>query len=278
MTLKLDGPLLLAGAGKMGGAMLSGLIARGLDAKLVRVQDPAPPSEVAAMLAQHGITAEARVEKLDRAPGVIIVAVKPQMMDAVFPALAKLAGPSTVVLSIAAGRSLASFEAHLPAGIAVVRAMPNTPAAIGRGITVCVANAAASAPQRALCDALLSAVGEVAWIDDERHMDAVTAVSGSGPAYVFLLAECMAEAGRAAGLDADLAMRLACATVSGSGDLLHQSELDPATLRKNVTSPGGTTAAALGVLMQSPGGLKEIMIEAVAAAAVRGRDLAKSKQ
>lgn len=278
MTLKLDGPLLLAGAGKMGGAMLSGLIARGLDAKLVRVQDPAPPSEVAAMLAQHGITAEARVEKLDRAPGVILVAVKPQMMDAVFPALAKLAGPSTVVLSIAAGRSLASFEAHLPAGIAVVRAMPNTPAAIGRGITVCVANAAASAPQRALCDALLSAVGEVAWIDDERHMDAVTAVSGSGPAYVFLLAECMAEAGRAAGLDADLAMRLACATVSGSGDLLHQSELDPATLRKNVTSPGGTTAAALGVLMQSPGGLKEIMIEAVAAAAVRGRDLAKSKQ
>ena len=275
MTLKLDGPLLLAGAGKMGGALLSGLIARGLDAKLVRVQDPAPPSEVAAMLAQHGITAEARVEKLDRAPGVIIVAVKPQMMDAVFPALAKLAGPSTVVLSIAAGRSLASFEAHLPAGIAVVRAMPNTPAAIGRGITVCVANAAASAPQRALCDALLSAVGEVAWIDDERHMDAVTAVSGSGPAYVFLLAECMAEAGRAAGLDADLAMRLACATVSGSGDLLHQSELDPATLRKNVTSPGGTTAAALGVLMQSPGGLKEIMIEAVAAAAVRGRDLAK---
>ena len=278
MTLKLDGPLLLAGAGKMGGAMLSGLIARGLDAKLVRVQDPAPPSEVAAMLAQHGITAEARVEKLDRAPGVIIVAVKPQMMDAVFPALAKLAGPSTVVLSIAAGRSLASFEAYLPAGIAVVRGMPNTPAAIGRGITVCVANAAASAPQRALCDALLSAVGEVAWIDDERHMDAVTAVSGSGPAYVFLLAECMAEAGRAAGLDADLAMRLACATVSGSGDLLHQSELDPATLRKNVTSPGGTTAAALGVLMQSPGGLKEIMIEAVAAAAVRGRDLAKSKQ
>ena len=278
MTLKLDGPLLLAGAGKMGGAMLSGLIARGLDVKLVRVQDPAPPSEVAAMLAQHGITAEARVEKLDRAPGVIIVAVKPQMMDAVFPALAKLAGPSTVVLSIAAGRSLASFEAHLPAGIAVVRGMPNTPAAIGRGITVCVANAAASAPQRALCDALLSAVGEVAWIDDERHMDAVTAVSGSGPAYVFLLAECMAEAGRAAGLDADLAMRLACATVSGSGDLLHQSELDPATLRKNVTSPGGTTAAALGVLMQSPGGLKEIMIEAVAAAAVRGRDLAKSKQ
>ena len=275
MTLKLDGPLLLAGAGKMGGALLSGLIARGLDAKLVRVQDPAPPSEVAAMLAQHGITAEARVEKLDRAPGVIIVAVKPQMMDAVFPALAKLAGPSTVVLSIAAGRSLASFEAYLPAGIAVVRAMPNTPAAIGRGITVCVANAAASAPQRALCDALLSAVGEVAWIDDERHMDAVTAVSGSGPAYVFLLAECMAEAGRAAGLDADLAMRLACATVSGSGDLLHQSELDPATLRKNVTSPGGTTAAALGVLMQSPGGLKEIMIEAVAAAAVRGRDLAK---
>lgn len=274
MILKLDGPLVLAGAGKMGGALLSGLIARGLDPKQVRVQDPAPPAEVAAMLASHGIKAEAQIASLDRAPSVIFAAVKPQMMDTVFPALAKLAGPKTVVLSIAAGRNLKSFEAHLPVGSAVVRAMPNTPAAIGRGITVCVANAAATLEQRALCNTMLSAVGDVAWIGHESDMDAVTAVSGSGPAYVFLLAECMAEAGRAAGLDAELATKLARATISGAGELLRQSDLDSATLRQNVTSPGGTTAAALAVLMQSPDGLKDLMTKAVAAATVRGRELA----
>lgn len=276
MTLQLNGPLVLAGAGKMGGALLSGLLARGLDPKLVRVQDPSPPADVAAGLAKYGIKAEALIATLDRAPSVILAAVKPQMMDQVFPGLARLAGPQTVVLSIAAGRSVKSFEAHLPAGSAVVRAMPNTPAAIGRGITVCVANEATSAPQRALCDAMLSAVGEVAWIDHESDMDAVTAVSGSGPAYVFLLAECMAQAGRAAGLDAGLATKLARATVSGAGELLRQSDLDSATLRHNVTSPGGTTAAALSVLMQSPEGMKELMTRAVQAAAARGRELAKT--
>lgn len=275
MTLKLDGPLVLAGAGKMGGALLSGLIARGLDPKQVRVQDPSPPAEVAAMLASHGIKAEAQITSLDRAPSVIFAAVKPQMMEAVFPALAKLAGPNTVVLSIAAGRNLKSFEVHLPVGSAVVRAMPNTPAAIGRGITVCVANAAVTHKQRQLCNTMMSAVGDVAWIDHETGMDAVTAVSGSGPAYVFLLAECMAEAGRAAGLSAELATQLARATVSGAGELLRQSDLDSATLRQNVTSPGGTTAAALSVLMQSPDGLKDLMTKAVAAATVRGRELAK---
>ena len=274
-SLKLDGPLVLAGAGKMGGALLAGLFARGLDPKLVRVQDPSPPAEVAHLLASHGIKVETQIERLERPPSVILVAVKPQLMDAVFPALARLAGPGTLVLSIAAGRNLASFEKHLPDSAAVVRSMPNTPAAIGRGITVCVANAYVTASQRQLCDALLSAVGDVAWIDDEHLMDAVTAVSGSGPAYVFLLAECMAEAGRAAGLDADLAMKLARATVSGSGELLHQSDLDPATLRKNVTSPGGTTAAALDVLMNAQDGLQEIMTRAVAAAAARGRELSK---
>ena len=274
MTLKLDGPLVLAGAGKMGGAMLAGLLARGLDPKLVRVQDPSPPDEVASLLARYGIKAEANLGPMSVPPSVILAAVKPQMMDAVFPSLALIAGPDTLVLSIAAGRSIASFESHLKPGVAVVRAMPNTPAAIGRGITVCVANKAANVRQRDLCDLLLSATGDVAWIDDEGLMDAVTAVSGSGPAYVFLLAECMAEAGRAAGLDASLAEKLARATVAGAGELLHRSDLDAATLRKNVTSPGGTTAAALGVLMDGETGLQDVMTRAVLAAAARGRQLA----
>ena len=274
MSFTFDGPLLLVGAGKMGGALLEGLVARGLDPARVRVQDPAPPDDVAAVLSRHGIVAQATIDQLDKAPGVILMAVKPQAMDAVFPPVAALAGPETLVVSIAAGRSLASFEAHLPAGAAVVRAMPNTPAAVGRGITVCVANGAVTAAQRATCEALLSAVGDVAWVADEAEMDAVTAVSGSGPAYVFLLAEAMEKAGVAAGLDPALARRLARATVSGAGELLAQSGLDAATLRRNVTSPGGTTAAALEVLM-SEGGLEDRMREAVLAGMVRSRELAK---
>jgi pyrroline-5-carboxylate reductase len=157
--------------------------------------------------------------------------------------------------------------------LAIVRAMPNTPAAIGRGITVGVPNARVTADQRALADTLLRAVGAVEWVDDEGLIDAVTAVSGSGPAYVFLLAESLARAGAAAGLPADLSARLARATVSGAGELLHQSALDAATLRQNVTSPGGTTAAALGVLM-AESGLDPLLEKAVAAATKRSRELA----
>lgn len=258
----------------MGGALLEGLIARGLDPRRVRVQDPAPPADVAALLARHGLAAEPRIDALSEPPGVIIAAVKPQVMDAVFPPAAKLAGPGTLVVSIAAGRTLASFEAHLGKGAAVVRAMPNTPAAIGRGITVCVANARVTPAQRQLCEALMAAVGEVAWVENEAMMDAVTAVSGSGPAYVFLLAEALEKAAGAAGLDADLAKRLARATVSGSGELLAQSGIDAAVLRQNVTSPGGTTAAALSVLM-ADGGLEDLLRKAVLAGEGRSRELAK---
>ncbi|HML42502.1 MAG TPA: pyrroline-5-carboxylate reductase [Hyphomicrobium zavarzinii] len=274
MAFTFNGPLLLVGAGKMGGALIEGLIARGLDPKRVRVQDPSPPSEVAALLAKYGIPAEPRIESLSEAPGVILVAVKPQVMDAVFPPVARLAGPQTLTISIAAGRTLQSFEKHLAQGAAVVRAMPNTPAAIGRGITVCAANAHVTPAAQGLCEALLSAVGEVAWVEKEELMDAVTAVSGSGPAYVFLLAECLEKAGIAAGLEAGLAKRLARATVSGAGELLHRSDLDASVLRQNVTSPGGTTAAALGVLM-AEGGLGELMTKAVLAGEGRSRELAK---
>lgn len=273
MTIDLDGPLLLAGAGKMGGALLAGWLERGLDPALVVVQDPAPPPEVATLLKQYGIAARGEVGALERPPAVLLAAVKPQVMDTVFPPLGKLAGPQTLVLSIAAGKTIASFERHLPPGAAVVRAMPNTPAAIGRGITGACANAHVDARRRALAERLLSAVGEVAWVGDEALIDAVTAVSGSGPAYIFLLAECLAEAGRAVGLDAETADKLARATVSGAGELLHRSDLPAAELRRNVTSPGGTTAAALAVLM-AEGGLQALMTRAVAAAAARGRELA----
>lgn len=272
MTLKLKGKLLLAGAGKMGGALLAGWLERGLDPRQIVVQDPAPPPESAALLSKHGIETRQPGTALSEPPAIMVVAVKPQVMDQVFPELATQVGPDTVVLSVAAGKTIASFEAHLPAGTAVVRSIPNTPAAIGRGITVCCANASVTADQRETCQSLLSAVGEVGWVEDESLIDAATAVSGSGPAYVFLLVECLAEAGRAVGLDADLAMRLASATVSGAGELLRQSGLDPATLRKNVTSPGGTTAAALSVLMADDG-LQPLMTRAVEAATRRSREL-----
>lgn len=273
MSLSFDGPVLLAGAGKMGAAMLSGWLARGLDPKSVFVQEPSLSGEAAGLVARHGLRAETEFAALSADPAVIVVAVKPQVMDQVFPPLAKLAGPKTLVISIAAGRSIASFEKYLAAGTAVVRAMPNTPAAIGKGITGAVGNGHVSASQKAACDALLGAVGDVVWVEDEALIDAVTAVSGSGPAYVFLMTECLADAGRAAGLDADTAMKLARATVSGSGALMEASPLDAGTLRQNVTSPGGTTAAALSVLMRGQGGLKELMTEAVAAAKKRGREL-----
>lgn len=275
MTLSLDGPLLLAGAGKMGGAMLSGWLKRGLDPAHVIVQDPGPPAEVAQLLKDHGILSSSSIaDALEAAPAVIVVAVKPQAMDSVFPDLARLAGPRTLVLSIAAGKTIQSFERHLGAGAAVVRAMPNTPAAIGRGITVCVANRHVSSGQRALATSLLEAVSEVGWVDDEALMDAVTAVSGSGPAYVFLLAEVLAAAGVAQGLDPELSARLARVTVSGSGELLRQSSESASQLRQNVTSPGGTTAAALSVLMREGNGLPDLMAEAIAAATKRGRELA----
>ena len=275
MTLQVKGPVILAGAGQMGAAMLAGWLARGLDPRQVIIQDPVVRGAAALLQRTHGLRVEATIGKLDTAPAVIVVAVKPQMMDEVFPALAKLAGATTVVLSIAAGKSIASFEKHLAANTAVVRAMPNTPAAIGRGVTGAVGNAHMSAVQKTLCDELLRAVGDVVWLNDEALIDAVTAVSGSGPAYVFLLTEALTEAGRAAGLDAQTALRLARGTVSGAGELMHRSDVDPATLRQNVTSPGGTTAAALAVLMRPKNGLQDVMIEAVLAAKQRGRELGR---
>jgi pyrroline-5-carboxylate reductase len=272
MPLAIEGKVLLAGAGKMGGALLAGWLREGLDPGKIIIQDPAPPPETRALISRHGIAVRKQGDPLPEPPSVIVVAVKPQVMDEVFPGLAPLAGPDTVVLSVAAGKTIASFARHLPSGAAVIRSIPNTPAAIGRGITVCCAGPGVSAAQRARCEALLAAVGEVGWVADESLIDAATGISGSGPAYVFLLAECLAAAGRAVGLDETLAKRLANATVSGAGELLRTSGLEPAVLRQNVTSPKGTTAAALAILM-GENGLEPLMIKAVRAAVERSREL-----
>ena len=271
MTIALSGPLLLVGAGKMGGALLEGWLANGLDPKTVFIQDPALPESIAELVAARGIVA-GQAPRLPQAPAVIVLAVKPALASEVLRTIAPSLGAETVVLSIAAGRTLASLAEPLPETCAVVRAMPNTPASVGQGMTVCVANANTSAAQRDMCEALLCAVGEVVWIDEEALMDAVTAVSGSGPAYVFHLAEVLEQAGVDAGLPRDLAAQLARATVAGAGALLKYSEHDATTLRTNVTSPKGTTAAALDVLMEDDA-LKRLLARAVDAAAKRSREL-----
>ncbi len=262
--------ILLAGAGKMGGAMLDAWVALGLSPANVVVLEPQPSPDIAA-LTERGVRLNPPRDSVGDIAAAVL-AVKPQIAPEVLTALAPFVAGATVVLSIMAGRTLRFLADNLP-GAALVRAMPNTPAAIGRAITVAIANPRVSPEQRALVDALLSAVGAVEWITDEALMDAVTALSGSGPAYVFLLAESMARAGAAAGLPPTLAATLARATVAGAGELLNRSLLDPATLRQNVTSPGGTTAAALEVLMAQDG-LERLMTAAVAAATQRSRDLA----
>ncbi len=272
-TIRLDaiGILALIGAGKMGSAMLEGWLALGLDPRNVVVIDPQPSPDIVAM-AQKGIA-------LNPPPGAVSniatigLAVKPQVAAEVMPSIAALVEPQTLVLSIMAGKTLGFLQTAMP-NAAIVRAMPNTPAAIGRGITVAVPNDAVTAEQRQRAHDLLAASGAVEWIFDEGLMDAVTAVSGSGPAYVFFLAEALARAGVAAGLPDDLAATLARETVAGAGELLYRSSLDAATLRKNVTSPAGTTAAALDILMKDDGGLDPLMRDAVAAATKRSRELA----
>jgi pyrroline-5-carboxylate reductase len=266
----IKGTIVLAGAGKMGGAMLSGWLAQGLDARMVGVIEPYPSDEISA-LAAKGVRFNPTPQQIG-AVATLVVALKPQMFREAGADLKRYAGSSTLVVSIMAGTTIASIE-EICSG-SVVRAMPNTPAAIGRGITVAVAANNVSPSQRAVADALLRATGSVEWVDDENLMDAVTAVSGSGPAYIFLLAEELARAGVEAGLPPDLATRLARETVAGSGELLHRSELPSATLRQNVTSPGGTTAAALEVLM-GPDGMQSLLTRAVAAATKRSRELAK---
>jgi pyrroline-5-carboxylate reductase len=269
--LSLPGALLLVGAGKMGGAMLQGWLRLGLDPSSIFVVDPQPGPDMKADLDKRGIALNPTGMP---APRVVVLAIKPQNLNGALKAVSQHVEKDTLVISILAGTTLGALDAGLPPGTAIIRAMPNTPAAIGRGITALVANAEVLPEHKVMAGQLMESIGEVAWIADEDLMDAVTAVSGSGPAYVFYLAEAMTQAGIKAGLPPDLAARLAEATVSGSGELMHRSDLAPETLRKHVTSQGGTTAAALEVLM-APDGLEWLMNQAVQAAANRSRELGR---
>ena len=265
------GTLILVGCGQMGSAMLRGWMVRDAAARFIAIEPAGLPSSFvdATSIAWH-----AAAEELpdDLTPDAVVFAVKPQIINDVLPAYRRWVRPQTLFLSIAAGITISGIARHLGEA-AIIRTMPNTPAAIGRGITVACANPLVTLEQRGLCEALLAAIGESAWVEDEALLDPVTAVSGSGPAYVFLLIEALAEAGEHAGLPADLALRLARETVAGSGELARLSQGNPARLREAVTSPGGTTRAALDVLMAKDG-LARLLDRAVAAATKRSRELA----
>jgi pyrroline-5-carboxylate reductase len=272
------GAVVLVGCGQMGSAMLRGWLARGAAERFLVVEPAGPPAGLAdaAGVAWHRSAEQLPADATP--PDAIVLAVKPQVMDEVLPPYRRWARsqtlPQTLFISIAAGKTIGGISRHLGDDAAIIRCMPNTPAAIGRAITVACPNPQVGNEQRRLCEALLAAIGEIAWVGDEALMDAVTAVSGSGPAYVFLLIEALAAAGTRVGLPAELALRLARATVAGAGELALRSEEPPERLRENVTSPGGTTRAALDVLMSSRHGLAELIEQAVAAAAARSRELA----
>jgi pyrroline-5-carboxylate reductase len=264
--------LVLVGAGKMGGAMAQGWLDAGLSASSLTIIEPNPSSEIASLAADRGVALNPHMAAAP--PEMLVLAVKPQSVDQVAPQIAALAGERTLVLSIIAGKTIANLLARLPQVRAVVRAMPNTPAAIGRGVTAAFANANVNAEQQRWCERLLGAVGAFFWVDDEGAIDAVTAISGSGPAYVFALTEALAAAAERLGLPAELSMSLARGTVEGAAELMRrESATAPAALRRNVTSPGGTTAAALAVL-QGREGLNELMAKATAAARARAAQMA----
>lgn len=260
--------MVILGCGKMGSAMLAGWLSRGVPPGAVWVIDPAPSDWVRGT----GVHVNAGVPE---APAVAVIAVKPQMMGAALPGMAAMGNGATLFVTVAAGTPIATYEAVLGAGTPVIRAMPNTPAAVGRGITAIIGNARVTGAQMDLAEGLLSAVGQVVRLESEAQMDAVTAVSGSGPAYVFHLIETLAAAGEAEGLSPALALHLARATVAGAGALAEASEEGPGQLRRNVTSPNGTTQAALEVLMDEQSGFPALMHRAVARAAARSRELAR---
>lgn len=260
--------LVLLGCGKMGSAMLEGWLKRGMPATSVWVLDPNPSD----WLRAQGVHLN---EALPDTPAIVLIAVKPQMMGAALPAIQRFGGGPTLFLSVAAGTTIATYETVFGAGSPIIRSMPNTPAAIGRGITAMIGNAQATAAHLDLAEQLLSAVGQVVRLDNEGQIDVVTAVSGSGPAYVFHLIETLAKAAEAEGLSPEMALRLARATVAGAGALAEASDESPAQLRINVTSPNGTTQAALEVLMDPARGFPALVPEAVHRARVRSEELAR---
>ena len=269
-----DISLVLVGAGKMGGAMLTGWLDMGLSPADVTVIDPGLPADMQTLAAERGFGLVPSPDAVAQ-PDILVIAIKPQMMEAVLPSLTSLVGSQTVVISVAAGTPVASFRRHFGDGALIVRAMPNTPAQVGRGMTAAFSTEGIPDNLKKICASLLSSTGAFVWVCDEGDIDAVTAISGSGPAYLFHMVEAMAKAGEALGLNAETAAILARQTVIGAGELLHQSDLDASVLRENVTSPGGTTAAALSVLMDERAGLSELMARATGAARDRSVELAR---
>ena len=267
----LPASLILVGCGKMGGAMLEGWLRMGLKGDRITIVDPNAALHLVSVCEQHGIALNPSPEMI-RPPEVLVLGIKPQMLDDAAANLRTMVGPTTLTVSILAGKTIGDLRSRIPGLGAVVRAMPNLPASVQRGVTGVAASAETTPAQRELAHTLLSGVGRVEWVEGEHLIDAVTAVSGSGPAYIFYLTECLARAGAAAGLPPDLAERLARATVEGAGELLHRSDLAPGTVRENVTSPGGTTAAALAVLM-APQGMDPLIRDAVLAARRRAEEL-----
>jgi pyrroline-5-carboxylate reductase len=272
-AILLIGPILLIGAGRMGGALLKGWIANGIGP--VVAVEPKPSAELKSFAKKHRVTLLGDANDVPQGTfAACIVALKPQVLKEAAPRLRAIAESGALMISIAAGTTTRSLAGAGGAKARVVRSMPNTPGAIGRGITAIYATPKATAKDRALAERLLSALGQTVWVKKENLIDAATAVSGSGPAYVFLLAEAMAEAGVAEGLPRAVAAKLARQTVSGAGALLDAETAAPAELRRNVTSPGGTTQAALDVLM-ADNGLGRLMKRAVAAARKRARALGR---
>ena len=267
MSFVAEKGLVLLGCGKMGSAMLQGWLADGLPAASVWVIDPNPSDWLKSTGAQINVELPVR-------PAIVLIAVKPQMMGDALPTIAAMGNGATLFVSVAAGTPIAAFEAALGVQSPIIRAMPNTPAAVGRGITAIIGNAHASEAQMELAEGLLRAVGQVVRLEVEDQMNAVTGVSGSGPAYVFHMIECMAAAGEAQGLAPELAMQLAQATVAGAGALAEAADETPAQLRVNVTSPNGTTQAGLEVLMNAETGLPPLIAATVKAATDRSRELA----
>ena len=269
----LDGQkLLLVGCGKMGSALLQGWLNAGLEAAQFYVQEPNPDAALADLGVHLNVVTEALQEA---APSVIILAIKPQLAVDVLPSIALLAAPETLVISLMAGVSINTMSDLLGGEASFVRTMPNTPAAIGAGMTALSASSGTQEDQKAAAEALLAAVGQTVWLDTEKALDAVTAISGSGPAYLFHMVEALAAAGVNLGLQQDMAAQLAMQTIIGSASMLREDEADPRQLRVNVTSPGGTTEAALDVLMGDTGGLVDLMRRATQAAAARAGELAK---
>ncbi len=271
--IPLAGKLVLLGAGKMGGAMMEGWLKAGIIPSQLVIFDPAPPAEIMTLIKNHNISHNPDIEKLKNVE-VILTAVKPQIMDVALKGIIALKTQNPLVLSIAAGKTIASFEEHFGKDAAVIRTIPNTPSSVGRGITAMAANQNVTSNQKQLASALLKSIGDVVEVENEKQIDAATGLSGSGPAYIFYMTECLANAGIAQGLDPDLAMQLARATVEGSGELMRSSGIDAATLRQNVTSPNGTTYAGLQVLMAKENGLEDLMIKTVDAATKRSIELA----